>query len=740
MALKRRTFLQQTGLALTALGLGEVGLLRLTDRYHQALAQPTARKLALLVGINQYPESVCDFVPQHGSALSGCLTDVELQRELLIHRFGFQAADIVTLTDQAATREGIEAAFVDHLIQQAEPGDLVLFHFSGLGSQLRLDGTTTQLQSLVPIDGTLPTPEVPILRDLLQETLGLLLNALPTQRVVAVIDAGYSQLGHPLQGNLRVRSRPDTPVGLVSAAELAFQERLRSMLRSTVRLSQAQMNQQWQTGQLPGLVLQASAVNRLATEVQWNGFSAGLFTYALTQQLWQSMPETSVLVSFQQASATVKQTAGLEQQPLVLGKFPPQSLTGTATGAEGLIRATDDEGKIQLWLAGLPADVLEHAVGSWFAVVNDADAAAPTLLQLRSRDGLIGQTRGAAVPVQPGQLVQEQVRVLPRSLELTVALDSSLKRIERVDATSAFSAIPRVAAVLVGEQPADLLFGKTQQAPLIVTSLPAKDGNSAGTTPPTRYGLFDLAQSAVPGTLNQNSEAVKAAVTRLTPQFKALLAMKLIRLTQNQGSSRLGIQASLVNASASSEIILQQATLRSAQPSLVSAKSEPRPEATVAVGQAMQYQLTNTSDQPIYYLLIGREPKGTILLFYPAPEVPNANAAAQSALAAGETILIPPPGAKNWLAQKPVGLAETYLICSRAPFVQTAQFLKTGSTAPVMLNQVIAVSNPLEVAQAILQDLHQASSVTLSDIPPDSYALDVNAWATLSFVHQIVEG
>ncbi|HAA29179.1 MAG TPA: peptidase C14, partial [Cyanobacteria bacterium UBA8553] len=78
MGLKRRTFLQQTGLVLAALGVSETVLsllgekslaVPLLERYFQVLAQPTGRKLALLVGINQYP---------HSTALAGCVTDVEL--------------------------------------------------------------------------------------------------------------------------------------------------------------------------------------------------------------------------------------------------------------------------------------------------------------------------------------------------------------------------------------------------------------------------------------------------------------------------------------------------------------------------------------------------------------------------------------------------------------------------------------------------------------------------------------
>src|SRR4028119_2107564 len=181
MGLKRRTFLQQAGLALTALGLSETVLSLLgdkslavpvLDRYFQALAQPGGRKLALLVGINQYP---------HSTALGGCVTDVELQRELLIHRFGFNASDILTLADSQATRENIETAFVEHLTEQAKPGDVVIFHFSGYGSRVKMseesqtDKAVYIQNSLVPVDSIVPSNGAAIANDLLEETLVLLL-------------------------------------------------------------------------------------------------------------------------------------------------------------------------------------------------------------------------------------------------------------------------------------------------------------------------------------------------------------------------------------------------------------------------------------------------------------------------------------------------------------------------------------------------------------------------------------
>lgn len=75
----------------------------------------------MLVDINDYG--------QGNSVLKGCVSDVERQQELLVYRFGFKASDVVTLSDQQATRENLETAFNEHLIAQAQPGELVIFHF-----------------------------------------------------------------------------------------------------------------------------------------------------------------------------------------------------------------------------------------------------------------------------------------------------------------------------------------------------------------------------------------------------------------------------------------------------------------------------------------------------------------------------------------------------------------------------------------------------------------------------------
>lgn len=86
-------------------------------------------KRALLIGINQYPN-----LPPF-SQLRGCVNDVLLMKTLLKGSFRFPANNIVTLCDEKATVKGIRNA-MEQLLLDCGPDDIVVFHFSGHGSQM----------------------------------------------------------------------------------------------------------------------------------------------------------------------------------------------------------------------------------------------------------------------------------------------------------------------------------------------------------------------------------------------------------------------------------------------------------------------------------------------------------------------------------------------------------------------------------------------------------------------------
>jgi metacaspase-1 len=84
-------------------------------------------KKALLVGVNRYPDPI--------NWLRGCLNDVAQVRELIQARLKFPDRGISTLTDRAATTSAIVAR-LHWLVDEASPGDVLLFHYSGHGSQV----------------------------------------------------------------------------------------------------------------------------------------------------------------------------------------------------------------------------------------------------------------------------------------------------------------------------------------------------------------------------------------------------------------------------------------------------------------------------------------------------------------------------------------------------------------------------------------------------------------------------
>jgi len=84
----------------------------------------SGRRYALLIGINQYR-----YLPKE-MQLNGCVNDVELMKQALTERCGFAASDIITLTDQDATRQGILKALAE-LARKTTPADVVVVHYSG---------------------------------------------------------------------------------------------------------------------------------------------------------------------------------------------------------------------------------------------------------------------------------------------------------------------------------------------------------------------------------------------------------------------------------------------------------------------------------------------------------------------------------------------------------------------------------------------------------------------------------
>nr|WP_277873740.1 caspase family protein [Leptolyngbya sp. FACHB-60] len=694
--------------------------------------------MALLIGINAYPDRALDPGVAQDIALKGCVTDVELQRQLLVHRFGFQPADVVTLTNQEATRANILTAIDEHLVQQAQANDVVLLHFSGYGSQVRLakaEASESLQAAWVTVDSRLPSEANPALGDLLEAEIIAQLKPLATANLTTVIDAGSQDAGYLRWGNSRVRSRPTVPTGLVS---------------SPTGISPP-LDAPW-----PGLVLRAADMGRLVLESHWDGFSAGVFTYALTQSLWETETEPdSTAKLIQRAGSRLQRWVGADQQPSLSDRLPPHTSPATyglppqLPPAAGVILQVSDERPLTVWLGGVPPYVLRYLQPGSRLVAGAGEPA--VLLRLESRTGLKAVVRPLESEVEPSAIAHqplfEQVRRLPQTIDLIVALDSQLKRVERVDATSALSGISLVTSVTAGEKAADCLFGRLPIGPVPTLTAALSSAGEAqtklGSSRPAEssYGLFAPNRTLLPGTMLAKEEAVKTTVNRLAPYLQTLLALKLVRLTENHTASQVGIAALLEAVQPKPMPLLVQLTERSPAVTWPVAIRQAQKAATddpitLPRDGRIAYRLANTSTQPLHLLWISFDSRGECNALMTLPDPIAADGAevppAATPLAPGQLVSIPADGA-GWAMPGAATWVEAYVILSTQPLDQCLAVL--GDDPPSLATGFRPVPQPLQLAQALLQDLSASSD---EEKPaPDYYALHHDRWATLSFRYAI---
>jgi len=753
--LRRRAFLQQFSLALGALGVSGTTLLGGPRRYAEALAKPARHKLALLIGINRYPERAVDPALAQDSALKGCLTDLELQRQLLIYRFGFQAADLVTLTNEEATREGILEAIDQHLLQQAKGNDLVLLHFSGYGGQVNIDTTPgTPATVWVPVDSRLPTEEQPVVVDLLEVEIAHRLRQLATQNVITVIDAGSQDRGYLRWGNLKLRSRPTAPTGSLSPD-----------LPLNIR-NQLQQPPAW-----PGILFRAGDPDHLVLESQWEGFSAGVFTYALTQALWETQPDPNPKSLIRIAGVSLQQWTGPDQQPLLQGTLADKAggsayiITSQASPADGVILpSASAERPLTLWLGGMPATVLHYLQpGSRFFTAA-ADGTLPILptnanaleLRLESRNGLRAVAKpvdGKINPPSVRQPVYEKVRLIARDIDLVVALDRHLERVERVDATSALAGIPFVTSTAAGDQPADCLFGRLPSDPTSTLTAALPSGANSGTMAAagnlnvvdSSYGLFAPNRTLIPGTILAREEAVKTAVNRLMPHLQTLLAMKLVRLTQNRLSSWLAASVVLEITQPKAIPFMGQRTERPGASLPLGPKLSIQPTVDalgLSPDNRIVYRIVNRSSQPLYFTLISFDSRGECNAFVVPPAEPPVTALPEetvfhAAVAPGQTRLLPDDGS-DWGVPGTVSWVETHVVLSSVPLQRYVAVLQQQGKDNPLQSELKRVGEPLQLARALLEDLSDAAAQGESPVAmADKYALHQEHWVTFSFRYPV---
>lgn len=751
--IQRRRFLQLAGSTLGTIGLSQLDLFRQVQRYNRVLAQPTRRKLALLIGINEYPVPI--------SSLRGCLTDVEMQYELLVHRYGFAPQDILIVSDpnlslpdqspvSPPTRQNILDAFETHLIQQAKPDDVIVFHYSGHGSYVRDDNGIPEFNgyngTIVPTDGRLPGTEG--VNDIMGKTLFLLSLALPTDYLTLILDSCHA--GGGIRGNTTIRAL-NAADAQPSAAELEYQAQWMARLN----LDEIKLRTMRQRGVAKGVAIGTTQIGQFAAEVPFDGFRAGAFTYLLTRYLWQLPIEqslSSVFVNLARSTRDVANSSGTLQDPVYetggdrdWDSQPMYLLGPVRPPAEAVLRSRQGE-QVSFWLGGLSANKLS-AQQAVFSLMDDQGNPLGEVIQTERR-GLVGygvlQTSVRANG-QPGQLLREQLRTVSTNVTLRIGVTDSLMNSSTI-ALSILNSIPRIEGVLVTQdRPMDYLLGRFNQSAQNQT----RQRNATLSAPLNSIGLLTPNLTPVPGSFGGATEALEQAIERLRPRLKMLLAGKMLSQLINGSTSNLNVQIDVLMMGSST--ILASASSYSV---IASGEGEPVTASTARVeaGTEIQVQVQNREPRHLYVsiLVIGSTGEMTILhpVLWDAPEE-------AARIPAGQTIRVPDPDHGqdqfSFVVQGPTGFFELLVLTSVEPLRDALRSLQaiarsrgTRSGNPLAFAEGLRSANesedaPVEVVDALLGDLDRGASRGVGIVSnQNSQRIDARTLAAFTMMIEVV--
>ncbi|EKQ71290.1 caspase family protein [Leptolyngbyaceae cyanobacterium JSC-12] len=659
--IKRRHFLQFAGSTLATMGLSQLDIFRQGDRYASVLAQSTPRKLALLVGINQYTGQV--------PSLRGCLMDIDLQRELLVHRYGFNPKDVLVVGDGDAlkpNRETILKAFETHLIQQAKPGDVVVFHFSGHGSLVQDPDPLPELilnqngeKKVVPnrdrVNGTMvpserSTGKSDQVQDIMGRTLFLLTQALQTDNVTVVLDCCHS--GGGTRGNLQFRAIPSrlgSNLMNPSVAELEYQKRWMQNLK----LSGAQFAAMRQKGIAKGVAIGSANYDQLAADAPFDNsaFYAGAFTYLLTRYLWQQSVEESigtVFVNLARATRDVAQSSGVAQEPIFAvnpernRQQPTYFLKPTTPFAEAVVQMVQPNGIIEYWLGGISSRSLAaNQKGTLFSVL-DATGKEVALIEQERRTMLVGFGKlktGTITSVQPGSLLRERIRGLHSDFKLRLGLDVSLEKdLETIRAV--LSTVDRIQLVSSNEAMNYRLGRMTSSYQTLARS------QSSMVPPVNSFGVFTAGLKPLNGTFGEPGESATEAVTRLLPRLRSWLAVEILKT--------IGGTDGIITGGNSSGITVEVTAAGTTGGRVAPNQFKP--------GTEIQIKLRNSNPSDRYVAVLAIGSAGNLRVLFPYFDAPEEAAR----VFAGREYTLPEPGVRFPLSQTPGGL-EILVLASGKP-------------------------------------------------------------------------
>ncbi len=627
--MKRRHFLQFAGSALAAMGMSQTDFLTQADGYGRAIAQNTPRKLALLVGVNDYPSPISD--------LRGCLTDVDLQYELLTAKFGFTPSDVLKISDSEAikpTRQNLLDAYREHLVKQAKPGDVVVFHYSGHGVPVSDPDPIYENSSengAIILNDPLPVssgaPKLPVI---MGRTLFLLTRSLQTDNVTTILDSCHSGGGTRGSGLVRAVPRDLLRTGSSGYEAIAAEFEQQEQLLAEQGLSPEAFLAERKAGIAKGLSIGSAQFSELALDAPFDGFRAGAFSYLLTRYLWQLPGSTraeSIRVNLTRSTKAAAAAKHHSQVPLFQSAPGSDSLaqpiyfTAPASGpAEAVVTNVSDD-QVEYWLGGLSSQSLSVADNALRFTVLDSSRAPVAEIEQVSRNGLraIGRKLSGEGEITSGMVLRETLVGLESNPQLRIGVDPSLGE-EMDEAIAALSEAlvsetsgrsQLLVTAVDGDTALDYIFGR-------MTAEYEAELSADGYTdlpPVNTLSLFSPSLNPTPDSYGRVDETVASAVNRLKPQLKLLLVNKVLK-GLSQTSSSLDVSGEIFTVGGG--------------PSLPLSGSEDESRSLTAdvkpfvAGSKLRIRVNNSSRDSLYLSCLVIDPAGKMTVVYPyewdAPE------------------------------------------------------------------------------------------------------------------------
>jgi hypothetical protein len=158
---------------------------------------------------------------------------------------------------------------------------------------------------------------------------------------------------------------------------------------------------------------------------------------------------------------------------------------------------------------------------------------------------------------------------------------------------------------------------------------------------------------------------------------------------------------------------------------------------TVAANQALQCQLENLGDDPLYGCLLGIDNRNLAVSGIFDPQL--------LLLKPRQRLTLPHSDDPLWSVSGDQGIAQWFLVLSRYPLTATLAALSQQVTSnnspspstPILPSRLLVLKNLLSVVLALVKDLASHPPVAIT-APDDITLLDTADWLTLPIMYQVL--